>query len=75
MKGAIKYLNNAHVKTVACCCGHKRYPLTIVVKLHYGCGGGFMELLTMTKLPGKRKFYKKDKQGYYYIPEVSKPKN
>ena len=29
-----------------------------------------LELLTYTPIPRKKKFYKKDKQGYYYIPET-----
>lgn len=28
------------------------------------------EVFTGVIIPRKRKFYKKDKQGYYYIPEV-----
>lgn len=75
MKDLIKYLNNANIPTIACCCGHRRYPKTIIVRVHPNCGNNPIELLTMTEIPRKRKFYKRDKKGYYYIPEVSKPKN
>jgi len=31
------------------------------------------DLISNNIIPRKRKFYKKDKQGYYYIPEVISP--
>lgn len=54
--------------TLASCCGHKRYALTVMVynkelKLDY-------EYFSGVVIPRKRKFYKKDKKGYYFIPEV-----
>lgn len=56
-------------RTVASCCGHGKYPLTIVVigkrKQHY-------DLVSGVHINRKSRFYKKDKQGYYYIPEVIK---
>lgn len=58
------------IKTVACCCGHGRYPETIVVKV----GNNIYELNSLKQIPRKRKFYKKDKKGYYYIPEVCSEK-
>jgi len=56
-------------KTLACCCGHGKYPMTIVIK---DKKGNFFELISRISLkPRKRnRFYKKDEQGYYYIPEV-----
>ena len=72
MQGTIKILQMAGVKTLGCCCGHKKYPMTIVADI-------IIEPLTPPKpveifsgkiIPRKRRFYKKDKQGYYYIPEV-----
>ncbi len=55
-------------KTLGCCCGHFKYPMTIVVtngKINW-------DLISNKIIPRKKKFYKKDKQGYYYIPEVLK---
>ena len=55
-----------NIKTKACCCGHGKYPMTIIVKydlLHY-------ELFSGEFIPRRRNFYKRDTQGYYYIPEV-----
>jgi len=57
-------------KTLSCCCGHEKYPKTIVIKdLEDGRVFEVFSNITMTR---KKKFYKKDKQGYYYIPEVLK---
>jgi hypothetical protein len=56
---------------VACCCGHGRYPMTIVGK--YRSDGRIRELISGTDIPRKRNIYKTDSQGFYYIPEVSKP--
>ena len=32
--------------------------------------GQIFDLISEVDIPRKKKFYKKDKQGYYYIPEV-----
>ncbi len=56
------------IKPIASCCGHGKYPMTIVVtngKINW-------ELLSNEIIPRTKRFYKKDKQGYYYIPEVMK---
>lgn len=52
----------------ACCCGHGKYPMTLVVmdsklKIPY-------EIFSGKNIPRKRNFYKRDGEGYYYIPEV-----
>ena len=68
MKTFIDNLNSCDIRTKACCCGHGKYPMTIVVEsLHSN-----FDLVSGVYIPRKRKFYKKDKQGYYYIPEVLK---
>lgn len=54
----------------ACCCGHGKYPPTIVVT----AGSVNREIFSGKEIERVFKFYKKDKQGYYYIPEVSKVK-
>jgi len=70
MKPLIKYLNAINIKTLASCCGHNKYPMTIVVKSFIRTHG--FEVLSRTLIPRKKRFYKKDKHGYYYIPEVIK---
>ena len=67
MRNFIKNLNYFNIKTLASCCGHGKYPMTIIVESGYGN----FELVSGSIIPRKRNFYKKDKQGYYYIPEVS----
>ncbi len=69
MREFIKNLNMSlvgTVKVVSCCCGHGKYPMTIVVN-DYGLT---YDLVSGKKIPRKKKFYKRDKQGIYYIPEV-----
>ena len=70
MKYLIEAINNGNMKTVACCCGHNKYPMTILVKNKYIKNSPVIELRSGKIIPRKRKFYKRDKQGYYYIPEV-----
>jgi hypothetical protein len=60
-------LNNCDL--VACCCGHGRYPMTILGK--YRSDGRVRELLSGTDIPRKRNFYRKDKDGFYFIPELN----
>ncbi len=64
----IDFLQYSGIKTLACCCGHGKYPMTIVCEW----GGNILEIVSYNTIPRKKKFYKKDKQGYYYIPEVMK---
>ena len=52
---------------VASCCGHGKYPMTLVFKSPHG---KMLEVFSDKYIDRKRNFYKKDKQGYYYIPEV-----
>ena len=65
-----KYLKD-DIKIVACCCGHKKYPISLIVQQMYASGEIFTwDMCSDTLIPRKRKFYVRDKQGYYYIPET-----
>ena len=66
----VGYINQKNLKVVACCCGHGKYPMTIVVRNHLE---HTWELISNMRVPRKRNFYKRDKQGYYYIPETIIP--
>lgn len=55
-------------RTIACCCGHGKYPMTIIVKEYNE--GQAIDLVSGKVIPRKKRFYRKDKQGYYYIPET-----
>ena len=67
MKDKMAVLSALRIPTLACCCGHSKYPETIVVS----SPKGIYELNTSIKIPRKKRFYRKDKDGVYYIPEVS----
>ena len=54
---------------VASCCGHGIYPLTILARSEHEL---IFEICSDTYLKRKKRFYKRDKNGYYYIPEVEK---
>lgn len=69
MRQVIKNLQELKVRTLACCCGHGKYPTTIVVDI------GITEVMPLeifsnVMIERKKKYYKKDKQGYYFIPET-----
>jgi len=71
----IKWLKNKHIP-VASCCGHGKYPLTVIVKEGVDMPVGqknrivYREIISQKIIPRTRNFYKRDKQGYYYIPEL-----
>ncbi len=74
MRKFIENLNHLfldEMEIVACCCGHRKYPMTIVIKTRdYN-----YDLVSGKTIPRKKKFYKKDKKGYYYIPETLEDEN
>lgn len=67
----LKLSLKSDIKILACCCGHCEYPMTIIV----GLGEKLRwDLVSGKYIARKKKFYKKDKQGYYFIPEVEEQK-
>jgi hypothetical protein len=69
MRDKITLLSCMRITTLACCCGHEKYPETIIVDSPTGPH----ELNTGIKIPRKRRFYLKDNEGHYYIPETCNP--
>lgn len=64
----LEFLFDNQVKIVASCCGHGgKYPMTIIVKNKIG---EVYDLVSGMKIPRKRNFYKRNKKGFYYIPEL-----
>ena len=61
-------LDKLGIKTLACCCGHGIYPMSVIVKI----GGKTRELFSNIEIPRTRNFYKKDENGYYFIPEIAR---
>ncbi len=73
LKPLIKWLNDDGWVTVTSCCGHGKYPITVVVRYRTsGKKDKFVELFSGTTLARTIKFYKKDNKSYYHIPEVKK---
>jgi len=62
---------NEGLQTLACCCGHGKYQRTIIFRNYEG---RIIELITGIEIPRKKKFYKRDSEGFYYIPEVCEAK-
>jgi len=80
IKPFVEWLKKKH-NPVASCCGHGKYPLTVVVKEGIVIEDKsqptgrkpvivYREIISQTIIPRTRNFYKKDSEGYYYIPEV-----
>ena len=69
MREFIKCLLWLNVPTIACCCGHDKYPMTVVVGFAKG-KKPVLEIISNTWIDRSRNIYKKDSEGLYYIPEV-----
>ena len=68
MHNLVVLLQSLDIKTLASCCGHGRYPMSLVVQTKKG---KIFDLMSKKDIPRKKRFYRKDKDGYYYIPEVT----
>lgn len=73
----IRFISNLEVSLdkdihiLACCCGHGKYRMSIVVQYDTCYGkSDIYDLVSGCLIPRKKKFYKRDSQGYYYIPEA-----
>jgi len=66
----IRFLQRQGYKTTASCCGHFKYPMTIVIRRMMKDKWENYELLSDTIIPRKTKIYRKDSSGRYFIPEV-----
>ena len=82
MRELIKFLKNKH-EPILSCCGHRKYKPSVIVK-EYGEINGKREVYFKEIFSGKilrikknplakdpKKFYKRDKQGFYFIPELN----
>ena len=65
-------INNGNMETLGSCCGHGKYSMTIVCKNKYMDDDYIFEVLSGISIKRKRRFYIKDKKGFYYIPEIEK---
>lgn len=66
----IAFINkHTEFKTLASCCGHRKYDSTIVVK---DKKGNIFEYYSNIQLEPKKRnrYYKKDNKGFYFIPHI-----
>ena len=62
----VSLLNMYGIETVGACCGHGIYNPSIFINHK----GKKIDLFSGKIILRKRRFYKTDQKGYYYIPEV-----
>ena len=64
----VEWINKCtNMETLGCCCGHGKYPPTIVVRYPKD---EIFDFLSGVVIPRTRNFYYRDEQGIFYIPEV-----
>jgi len=68
IRNLIDNLNDRGIETIGCCCGHNKYPITIIHRR----GEDIFDFCTGTLIPRKRNFYKKDEKGIFFLPEVKR---
>ena len=75
MVDVVRGLRRQGIETLGCCCGHGVYPRTIVIEyVDSGLTIEYYSMKSLTDQQGKsrtRNFYKMDKNGLYFIPEIS----
>jgi hypothetical protein len=62
----VRLLQEQGVKTLGSCCGHGVYQSTIIVLYD----GKIYEHFSGQKIPRKKRFYRRDADGIYFLPEV-----
>ena len=70
----VQEINDMGYVTISSCCGHGRYPPTIVIGQYCEDGRvmGDFEFFTSKNIwRDKRKIYSRDIDGFHFIPEVS----
>lgn len=71
MKEVINNLNQYGIKTLACCCGHGKHPMTIVIDIGQEIKRVVpLEIFSGVVIPRRKRFYVKLKSGDYVIPET-----
>lgn len=79
MRAYIENLNlfmRKEYKILNCCCGHGKYPPTIVFRaVDPFTFFRYYDLVSGVEIPRTKRFYTKDKEGYYYIKEVIERKH
>jgi hypothetical protein len=66
MRESVNLLQIKGTKTLSSCCGHQKYPQTIVIEKD----GKAVEFFSGVTIPRKKRFYRRDSEGRFFIPEV-----
>jgi hypothetical protein len=67
----VSELQSFSLHTIASCCGHVKYKPTIIIQDGSGNIYEFFSEIVISQKPRKSKrYYKRDNEGYFYIPEV-----
>ncbi len=75
IKSHVDWLNRNGFKTILSCCGHGKYPKTILLRFEDNRVYDLFSLIELKPYNPKIKkqynrYYKKDAEGYHYIPEI-----
>lgn len=70
MRHKIHSLQNTGIEPKACCCGHGKYPATIIVRSREGVN---VEYYSGVIIQRKKRFYRRDSVGMFFIPETMPP--
>ena len=62
----VAMLNLIGIRTLGACCGHGKHKPSIIIEIK----GKKQEYFSKKTILRKKRFYKKDIEGYYYIPET-----
>lgn len=67
LKEEITKLQQVGIKTLGSCCGHGKFPKTIVIETK---DGKHVDYFSGVEIPRKKRFYFRDMEEHYFIPEV-----
>ena len=67
MARLMEKVNSLGLKTVACCCGHGRYPMTVI----YEEGNKQFDLISGVEIKVPVRRYVSDEEGFMHIPVVT----
>ena len=73
MEDEIRKMIASGTETIGCCCGHGKYPKTVIYRARSGAAVSYFTSTFLLSKDGshkKRNFYVMDDEGFYYIPKT-----
>lgn len=67
IRDLLREMNDNEIQTLGSCCGHGKRSMSVVVRTP---DGKIVETVSGVEIPRTRRFYKRDADGFYYIPEA-----